>query len=106
MQRNVWRASPGPNKTDTKNRSIVKRLNNEKSFSFGSEKSFAEGSQGNGFKSDQESHNNQNLLDDVSHSSCDECTNDLLFGEIKVFFRRNQIRAGKFWMRSKFAKYD
>lgn len=52
-------------KTDTKKdgRTIV-RLR-VKTVVFGDEKAFTEGSRDNGFKSYQESHNNQNLLNDL-----------------------------------------
>lgn len=43
----------------------------------------------------KKSHNNQTLLDDLSHSSCDECTNDPLFGKIKVFSLRLSKKKSK-----------
>lgn len=109
MQRNVWHnLLPEKNcalkLTPKIDLEIVRRSNNKKSFSFGYKKAFAEGSQGNGFKSDRESHNNQNLLGDLlltlhAMNTRIRC----FFGKIKAFLEKIKSR---FWLRSKFAKYD
>lgn len=54
------------------------------------EKAFTEGSQGNGFKSDQESHNNQNLLNDVFHSSWIESTKNSIWRGKKGFSKKSK----------------
>lgn len=92
MHRNVWQdlfpVSQNKKKlcfkTDTKNRSIVRHGEHKVFFLGRDEKAFTEGSRGNGFKSDQESHNNQNLLNDLFHSSWIECTRILLATKRKV----------------------
>lgn len=76
MHRNVWQYlfSVSPKKKncalkltpkETEKRSNPLWSSAENGLFFGDEKAFTEGSLGNGFKSDQKSHNNQNLLNDL-----------------------------------------